>query len=149
MKKCFYRSFTMFSLLILLFEIFSIYTILTSNCNCIASFLWMFCIGSTMLIPFNSIIHLFSPKFIYLKHRIFNTLITFVLLFSDILIFYFGYYELFRKCSNLKNCFIWINGIVNLSLLFITILSIIILYIYNFNKFTNLNFPNELTNNFI
>lgn len=122
---------------------------ITSNCNCLSSFLWIFCISSMFIIPSNCLITQFSPKIVYLKDRAIYTIITLTILFIDFSLSYFGYQELFRKCSNLKFCFIWINGMVNLIFLIISFLLVMSIYIYNFNKFTNYNYQSELNDNFI
>ena len=133
--------------IISIFELYSIYKISSSECNCTSSYLWMFCLSTIIIIPCHSVINMFSPSHIYLNSRYLNTQMTITLLIFDLLLLYLGYLELFEKCPQLKLCFIWINGIVNLILLIITIIFILFLYVYNFKKFTNLNIQNELQTN--
>lgn len=138
-----YKLLSIFSLLLYLsYELVSVYFIITSSCECEDSTLWMFCLTSGFTLPFESLIKSFSPQ--YIIERSYYTCITMLLVISNIYLLRWGIIEIWFKCLVLRGCYIWYFGIVNSSLILITIVSLLIFYIYNFNKFSSL--PTEINN---
>ena len=144
--KCIYsKYFNLISIFIyIIFQISSFYQIIYSSCNCYQSNLWIFCISSGGLIPTNLIIFQFSP--LKIRDLGIHLVSNLIFLSFDLLLLLFGINELFIKCTSLVQCYIWIYGIINCSLLVIVIILIIIFGWKNHRLFMRIDegFSNSL-----
>ena len=134
-----YRSYLFISIILLyiIFEITSFYQIINGHDDCYNSLLWIFCIVSGCLIPLNLMILLFSAQSNndYCLYILVNTF--FILLNLSVLIF--GLNELFLKCPNLYQYYIWTFGLINSSMIFLILIFIIIFGCQNFSMFYRIN----------
>lgn len=144
--KCIYSkcAYLISIFIYIIFQIGSFYQIIYSSCNCYQSNLWIFCFSSGCLIPTNLIIFQYSP--LRIRDLGIHLVSNLIFLTLDLILLIFGINELFMKCVTLIQCYIWIYGIINFSLLVVVIILIIIFGWKNHRLFLRIdeNFSNSL-----